>query len=385
MKTVLNAGANANIQNKDDYLPLHLAVINGKCEQAKLLIPVTKNLNLKESHYGNTPLHIAAKNGDLESFKALIEAGADINIENNNGAKPVDFAVQYGQTDLLNFALTKNLTTKKELKLAVANREASLVNAAPDEAKVYYCGHSGWVVSTNNCYLIFDYFSANKLSNNPGLVNGTINPEELKGKKVYIFVSHDHGDHFDETIFSWKDKLKDITYIYGFKPENSKRYKKEAYDGPDYVYIENNQTQKVDNATITTLKSNDTGQGFLVEVDGISIYHPGDHALFTSDDKPGFVKEVDFIADHNSSVDIAFLPVTGCPSRWKKEFIAEGFFYSIDKLNPHKVYPMHAFNREYLLTDFAEMAKERNCKADIVCVENSGDQINYSVSNMAKK
>ena len=79
--------------------------------------------------------------------------------------------------------------------------------AKSDEANVFYCGHSGWLVSTENSYIIFDYWSRNKFSENPGLANGTINPEELKDKKVYVIVSHDHTDHYDTIIYSWQKLL----------------------------------------------------------------------------------------------------------------------------------------------------------------------------------
>ena len=385
MKIVLEAGADANIQNEDGELPLHNAVFSGNNEAVELLLGYTKDINLHESHYGNTPLHLAAKNGDLVSYKVLTKAGADQNAVNNNNQKPIYYAERYGHTDILSYCISENIASKQVLKLAAENRNACLQRMKSSEAQVFYLGHSGWAVSTASSVLIFDYWSRSKFSSTPGLVNGTINPEELKDKKVYVFVSHDHSDHYDEVIYSWAKDIKDITYIYGFVPEKLKQHKESGYQGPKYVYIENNQTQKIGNAQISTLKSNDTGQGFLVQLDGVSIYHPGDHALFTKDDEPGFKKEVDFIAGINSHVDIAFLPVTGCPSRWKKENIVQGFFYSIDKLNPSQVYPMHAFNREYALTEFADMAKKRNTKARIVCVDNCGDQSLYSKNMTATK
>jgi L-ascorbate metabolism protein UlaG (beta-lactamase superfamily) len=136
---------------------------------------------------------------------------------------------------------------------------------------------------------------------------------------------------------------------------------------------------------VTTLKSNDTGQGFLVEVDGISIFHPGDHALFAKEDEDIFKKEIDFVANKNNEVDIAFLPVSGCPARWQKEYIISGFFYSIDKLNPKQVFPMHAFQREYTLKEFAELAEQKKSQTNIVCAENKGDNFMYNSTSVASK
>ena len=385
MNIILEAGADANVLNEDGILPLHTAVSNGNHKAVKLLLGYTKNINQPEKHCGNTPLHLAVKNGDLISYQILTEAGADQNLFNNASQKPIDMASQYGQTEIISYCISKNLATKQNLKLAEENRKACLQKAKEGEAQVYYLGHSGWAVRTENSVLIFDYWSRSKLSGSPGLVNGTINPDEIKDKNVYVFVSHDHGDHYDEAIYPWSKSIKNITYVYGFDPNKSKVNKEKGYNGPDFVYIENNQSKNLGNAKISTLQSNDTGQGFLVEIDGVSIYHPGDHALFTKEDEPGFKKEVNYIAGINSNVDIAFLPVTGCPVRWKKENIVEGFFYTVDKLNPKEVYPMHAFNREYTLQEFADIAKERDYSTNIVCVNNCGDQSLYNKNMLATK
>jgi L-ascorbate metabolism protein UlaG (beta-lactamase superfamily) len=166
--------------------------------------------------------------------------------------------------------------------------------------------------------------------------------------------------------------------VYGFRPEESWVHQEKGYHGPDYIYIEDHKKKEINGLKITTLKSTDTGQGFLVEVDGLTIYHPGDHAWFAAEDELPFKKEVDFIAENASSVDIAFLPVTGCPSRWKKEFVLAGFEYNLEKLHPVHVYPMHTFNREYTMKEFAEHAEKFQSKSRVLCSENPGDSFSYN-------
>ena len=270
------------------------------------------------------------------------------------------------------------------LNVVSENQSSGLVKVNNGEAKVIYTGHSGWAVQTEKHVLIFDYWNQNK-PGQPGLANGSVCPQEIKDKDVIVFVSHDHSDHYDTCIYEWANVVKKITYVYGFKPEEAWVNQEKGYHGPKYVYINDNQAMQVDNTTVATIKSNDSGQGFLVTADGVTIYHPGDHAWFSAEDEAAFKKEVDFIASQAKSVDIAFLPVTGCPSRWKKEFIVNGFFYSIDKLNPVEVFPMHALQREYTLKEFAELAGERMIKNQIVCVGNSGDHFLYPKTMVASK
>jgi L-ascorbate metabolism protein UlaG (beta-lactamase superfamily) len=151
------------------------------------------------------------------------------------------------------------------------------------------------------------------------------------------------------------------------------------------MYLEDHQTSMVDDIQVTTIKSDDTGQGFLLEVNGMKIFHPGDHAQFNADIKTEYQKEIDFMAERIHDVDIAFLPVTGCPSSWQKEEITDGFLYVLDKLNPAEVYPMHAYQREYLLKEFAQAVKEKKYENKVSCMQNRGDHFIYNIQAIASK
>ena len=60
--------------------------------------------------------------------------------------------------------------------------------------KLTYIFHSGFVVETQSCVLVFDYW----------MDPADCLPEILsKGKPVYVLVSHFHEDHFSREIFSW--------------------------------------------------------------------------------------------------------------------------------------------------------------------------------------
>ena len=48
--------------------------------------------------------------------------------------------------------------------------------------------------------------------------------------------------------------------------------------------------------------------GFLVQVDGYSIYHAGDHALWVEELLPAFTKELEYIRSKAPTIDLAFLP-----------------------------------------------------------------------------
>ena len=72
--------------------------------------------------------------------------------------------------------------------------------------RLTYLFHSGFVLETDHCVLVFDYWMdpAQKMER-------FIGPQNQK--PVYVFVSHFHEDHFTKKIFTWKATTPDITYI----------------------------------------------------------------------------------------------------------------------------------------------------------------------------
>ena len=54
--------------------------------------------------------------------------------------------------------------------------------------KITYIHHSSFCVELENSILLFDYFKGEL-------------PEFNKDKKLYVFASHFHQDHFDKCIF----------------------------------------------------------------------------------------------------------------------------------------------------------------------------------------
>ncbi|MHC4736966.1 MAG: ankyrin repeat domain-containing protein, partial [Planctomycetota bacterium] len=73
--------------------PLHIAVIAGQMDAAKLLLEKGANIEAKAAdEHQATPLHWAAFVGRLESIKFLLEKGAKLNAKDKNGYTPLDSA-----------------------------------------------------------------------------------------------------------------------------------------------------------------------------------------------------------------------------------------------------------------------------------------------------
>lgn len=66
--------------------------------------------------------------------------------------------------------------------------------------KITYIHHSSFCVELKNSILLFDYFQGEL-------------PKFDKDKKLYIFASHFHQDHFNKSIFEIAQNYPDVTYI----------------------------------------------------------------------------------------------------------------------------------------------------------------------------
>lgn len=199
---------------------------------------------------------------------------------------------------------------------------------------VTYLYHSGFLVETENYYLIFDYYTKSGKYN-------FIQPKKLNNKKVIVFASHFHQDHFDKTIFEWEKELPQIQYILSNDIFKTKKQENMLMVAPNKEY-------QLENILIKTFLSNDSGVAFLVNVDGINIYHAGDlnwwhwneeSDTFNKEIALSYKKEIDQMK--GNTIDIAFVPVD---LRLEENYLL-GIDYLMKKVNTIHVFPMHFWDK----------------------------------------
>lgn len=141
--------------------------------------------------------------------------------------------------------------------------------------KLTYIFHSGLVLETERCILVFDYWM------DPADVMREYNHTM---KHVYVFASHFHEDHFTKGIFRWKESIQNITYILSKDILKRKRAQKEDAD----VWMAKGAVWEDDNLKVSATGSNDSGVSWIIEVDGKRIFHAGDlcnwYARFLSEE-----------------------------------------------------------------------------------------------------
>ena len=227
----------------------------------------------------------------------------------------------------------------------------------------YY--HSGFSVAEKDVLLVFDYWRGEQGELTPQL---QLTPEQLSAyRKVFVFITHEHPDHLDPIVFSWKD-LGHVSYIVSSDMPVGTRGKRMA-PGDSLTLDEN--------LSVTAFDSTDLGVSFLVNWNGFHIFHAGDLNFWHWREESS-MKEVEEAEDSfraavqpltRESVDLAFFPLD---PRQGSMFEA-GANYFILSVKPRLFIPMHYFHRADVAIDFARTAGNRS--TEVLAMPGFGDRI----------
>ncbi|QGU96166.1 MBL fold metallo-hydrolase [Clostridium bovifaecis] len=239
-----------------------------------------------------------------------------------------------------------------------------------NKAKIYYLFHDGFLIETNSQIFIFDYYNDNSSSHSRSLEDGVIPDEFFKtSKDIYVFVSHGHEDHFNPSIFSWKDINSKIEYILSSDIEIKNAY-------PKHRIISEGESLQIKDIFIKAYGSTDLGVSFLIKTDDMSVFHAGDlnwwHWYDESDEfnlemSKAFKFQIDRLKAEK--IDVAFFPVD---YRLKEHYYLGGEYF-IKSLSPKLFIPMHFWNHTKITEDFSEKLKNHNTK--IVVINERGQEI----------
>ena len=225
------------------------------------------------------------------------------------------------------------------------------------KAKVWYLAHSGFAVQTESSFLIFDYYLDEPKGGT--IEQGVIDPKELAEKNVIVFVSHNHDDHFNPVVFEWQKTIPNIRYIlYNDIPEI-----------PNAIMIGPDDTVVQEDLVVKTYRSTDEGVAFLVQIDGLAIYHAGDLNWWHWEGEPetynmkmadDYKKQIDLLAGER--IDLAFVPLD---PRQERQY-DWGVKYLLERNNVPYVVPMHFWNQPDVI-DRLLVEPYMSCHANRIC------------------
>ena len=135
--------------------------------------------------------------------------------------------------------------------------------------KLDYIYHSGFAIEADGITVIIDYY---KDSSEEAPDRGIVHDHLLKKPgTLYVLSSHFHPDHFNRNILSWKEQRPDIRYI--FSKDILKHRRATAKDA---VYINKGDVYEDENIRIEAFGSTDVGISFLIDLQGVRLFHAGD-------------------------------------------------------------------------------------------------------------
>ena len=251
-----------------------------------------------------------------------------------------------------------------------------------NEMKITHIYHSAFLVILEEGALLFDWYKGNL-------------PDIPKDKKLYVFCSHSHEDHYSPQIWDLQKSHPDVTYILDEGIADAAQHPK-----AQVVKVKARESYRVPAGgegpavlKITTLESTDMGVAFYIETEGKRIYHAGDLNVWFWNDEPmedniasekKCRAEMQFLADcirkehpeltaadkkpEPQLLDVAFVPLDFRLEEHAPRCIAS--FMEI--LGAGDVFPMHYWGRREQVKEYLKDPRIARY-ADRICFENEAD------------
>jgi hypothetical protein len=267
--------------------------------------------------------------------------------------------------------------------VSVSDDTATLLkkSVGEKEAIIWYMGQDAFAIKTKSHLLILDPYNAGMwLSYKPvgSLAGGQWNAEELKDQNVIVFSSSLLD--YNPGMWDWQHYIKQINFVFGWDLVSSRPYVK-------YTYVKPRSEAAVDGVQVTSIQATEIGSGFLLKVDGITIFFGGNHAVLEPGEMAAFTKEIDFVAGKAKPCDLVFLEFQA-GSGQRQPAMTKGIWYAAQKLSPQAIFPMGAYeNRgrsksgvvsyEKLIPDLIKEAPTAEIGSKIVQTEKAGKVFIY--------
>ena len=129
--------------------------------------------------------------------------------------------------------------------------------------RLIYLFHSGFLIEAEDFSIIFDYYRGGE---------NIIEKALRRRQPMYVLVSHEHRDHYNPEILTWKNLNNDIHYIFPCEMSSLD----ELSGLPNIVYLDRGESYEDDRLRVNVFGSTDMGVSYLVTAEGKTIFHAGD-------------------------------------------------------------------------------------------------------------
>lgn len=243
---------------------------------------------------------------------------------------------------------------------------------------ITYIGHSGFLIEWDTCYWLFDYFK------------GEI-PIMDVNKKIFVFVSHSHKDHFNPEVFELNECYPNIQYILSSDIKLNKmnkdatllnQFTDERLVSNKLFMVKPSQNYELEDSNhdkimLKTLKSTDCGVAFLLQYQGKTIYHAGDLNLWVWKEETKqynnnmtamFHREMSIL--QGLTIDVAFAPL----DPRQEEFYNLGLEGLIQTAKVSYVFPMHFWDQPEIIERFKQERSIADNQTKIMDIQQEGQR-----------
>lgn len=236
-------------------------------------------------------------------------------------------------------------------------------------AIVHYLFNSGFAVEIGSRVLIFDYYKTSPYKGRHGFSGGVIALDELRGRDVTVFSSHTHMDHYNPEILKWAKEVPGIRYVLSYDIDAEKT--------ENVIKTYPDMTLNAGGMTIRTLKSTDEGVAFIVEAEGLKIYHAGDLNWWHWEGEPddeneamgkAYRQEIDKL--RGETFDLAFVPVD---PRLENQYLW-GLDYFMKTADAKVIFPMHFFNSHSIFNRLLNDPMTKDYRDRLVRIARRGER-----------
>ena len=210
--------------------------------------------------------------------------------------------------------------------------------------KVTYIYHSCFLIETQNCYYLFDYFK------------GSLPVLDMK-KPILVLSSHKHKDHYQPAIFSMLKEM-GMQKIYAILSRDIP-----SGTVPESIpctVVSPCKTYKLPlGQKLTTYRSTDKGVAFLIQEEDTLLYHAGDLNDWVWEEESdsynrqmtgSYRKQIDTLSE-----DLQGRPLTAAfvvlDPRQENDY-DRGMLYFLHRIQGNVVYPMHYWEQPQIITRF---------------------------------
>lgn len=207
--------------------------------------------------------------------------------------------------------------------------------------KITYFGHSAFMIRSGKFTFLIDPF----ITDNPNTKN-----DAKKLKTDYIVLTHGHGDHLGDALTIAKENDAMIIAPYELavycEKNGAKVHPMHIGGGFNFAFGRIKLTQALHGSAVfegDQVIYTGNPCGFLLMINGKTIYHAGDTGLFS---------DMRLIGELNK-IDIAMLPIGDNFTMGIDDAV-----YAVDLIKPALTIPMHYNTFDYILQNPEEFVKK---------------------------